>query len=110
VVAASGEDTVRTSVFDTARGYTWPDGIAGRALRNDFTARWHGRERDLAGALDDEMERYRAAAERGDMETAVVFTGEGIDLIDDVPSAGEIVIRMVSEAEHALASAAAHVV
>jgi NAD(P)H-dependent flavin oxidoreductase YrpB (nitropropane dioxygenase family) len=44
------------------------------------------------------------------METAVVFTGEGIDLIDDVPSAGEIVIRMVSEAEYALASAAAHVV
>jgi len=110
VVAASGENTVRTSVFDTARGYTWPDGIAGRALRNDFTARWHGRERDLAGALDDEMERYRAAVERGDLETAVVFTSEGIDLIDDVPSAGEIVIRMVSEAEHALAAAAAKVV
>jgi nitronate monooxygenase len=110
VVAASGEDTVRTSVFDTARGYTWPAGIAGRALRNDFTARWHGRERDLAGALDDEMVRYRAAAERGDMETAVVFTGEGIDLIDNVPSAGEIVTRLVTEAEHALASAAAHVV
>jgi nitronate monooxygenase len=110
VVAASGEDTVRTSVFDTARGYTWPDGITGRALRNDFTARWHGRERDLAGALEDEMARYRAAAERGDMDTAVVFTGEGIDLIDDVPSAGEIVIRLVAEAERALASAAGHVV
>jgi nitronate monooxygenase len=97
-------------VFDTARGYTWPDGITGRALRNDFTARWHGRERDLAGALVAEMARYRVAAERSDMDTAVVFTSEGIDLIDDVPSAGEIVIRMVSEAEHALAAAAAKVV
>jgi nitronate monooxygenase len=101
---------VRTSVFDTARGYTWPDGITGHALHNDFTARWHGRERDLAGALEDEMARYRVAAERGDMDTAVVFTGEGIDLIDDVPSAGEIVTRLVAEAERALASAAGHAV
>jgi nitronate monooxygenase len=110
VVAASGEETVRTSVFDTARGYTWPDGITGRALRNDFTARWHGRERDLAGALEDETARYQAAAEQGDMDTAVIFTGEAADLIDDVPSAGEIVSRLVGEAEHALTSAAGHVV
>lgn len=110
IVAASGEDTVRTTVFDTARGYSWPGGITGRALRNDFTARWHGREGDLVRALDDEMASYQAASERSDMDTAVVFTGEGIDLIDDVPSAGEIVARLVSEAERALTSAAAHVV
>ena len=101
---------MRTSVFDTARGYTWPDGITGRALRNDFTARWHGRERDLAGALEDETARYQAAAEQGDMDTAVIFTGEAADLIDDVPSAGEIVSRLVGEAEHALTSAVGRVV
>ena len=39
IVAASGEETVRTSVFDTVRGDSWPDGITGRALHNDFTAR-----------------------------------------------------------------------
>jgi len=46
----------------------------------------------------------------GFFAAAVVFTGEGIDLIDNVPSAGEIVTRLVTEAEHALASAAARVV
>src|SRR5262245_39778013 len=33
VVRASGERTVRTSVFDIVRGYDWPSGITGRALR-----------------------------------------------------------------------------
>lgn len=110
IVAASGEDTVRTSVFDTVRGYSWPDGITGRAVRNDFTARWHGRERELAVMIDSEMARYQAVAARGDVDTAVVFTGEGADLIGDVPSAGEIVARLVSEAEGALASAAGRMV
>jgi len=110
IVAASGEDTVRTSVFDIARGHSWPDGITGRAVRNDFTARWHGRERDLVATIDNEMARYRAAAARGDGDTAVVFAGEGADLIEDVPSAGEIVIRLVDEAERALASAARRMV
>ena len=110
IAAASGDETVRTSVFDAVRGYTWPDGITGRALRNDFTARWHGRERELAGSIDGEMARYRAAAAQGDTDTAVIFTGEGADLIDDVPSAGAIVTRLVAEAERALAAAARRVV
>ena len=79
IVAASGEETVRTSVFDTVRGDSWPDGITGRALHNDFTARWHASERELGGAIDNEMARYQAAAAPGDVDTAVVFTGEGAD-------------------------------
>ena len=110
IVAVSGEETVRTSVFDTVRGYSWPDGITGRALRNDFTARWHGNERELGGAIDNEMARYQTAAARGDVDTAVIFTGEGADLINDLPSAGEIVTRLVYEPERALASAVGRVV
>jgi nitronate monooxygenase len=56
------------------------------------------------------MARYRAAAAQGDTDTAVIITGEGADLIDDVPSAGEIVTRLVAEAERALAAAARRVV
>ncbi|MBV9251557.1 MAG: nitronate monooxygenase, partial [Acetobacteraceae bacterium] len=110
IVAATGENTVRTTVFDTARGYRWPDDITGRALRNDFTLRWHGRERELAAALDGEMARYQAAAAHGDVDTAVVFTGEGADLISDIPSASEIVARFIAEAEIALSASAAHLV
>jgi nitronate monooxygenase len=110
ILGALGEDTLRTSVFDAVRGYQWPDGITGRALRNDLTARWHGRERELTDALDSEMVRYREAAAAADVNTAVVFAGEGTDLINDIPAAGEIVTRLVAEAEHALAAAAARAV
>jgi nitronate monooxygenase len=40
-----------------------------------------------------------AAAAAGDFETAVVFAGEGLDRIHDVPRASEIVDRLVGEAE-----------
>ena len=107
IVAASGEDTVRISVFDSVRGYSWPGGITGRALRNNFTECWHSRERELTATLDGEKERYWAATERGDPDTAVVFAGEGVDQIDDLPHAGaEMVTRLVVEAERALAGAA----
>lgn len=110
ILAAFGEDTLRTSVFDTVRDYRWPDGITGRAVRNDFTGRWHGHERELAVALDGEKSRYQAAAACGDMDTAVVFAGEGADLISDLPPAGEIVRRLVTEAERAVALAAERVI
>ena len=105
ILASSGEDTVRTSVFDTVRGYQWPDGITGRALRNQFANRWHGRERDLTAALAGEQAHYQAAAASGDVDTTVVFAGECVELIEDVPAAGEIVTRMVAEAERALRAA-----
>jgi nitronate monooxygenase len=97
-------------VFDTVRGYNWPDGITGRALRNDFTARWHGREGELASAIDSEMASYQRASARGNTGTAAVFAGEGVDLIKDVASAGEIVAQLVAEAERALTLAAGRIV
>jgi nitronate monooxygenase len=109
IVEATGEDTLRTSVFDTVRGYRWPDGITGRALRNDFTARWHGRDSELAAALEGETPRYQAAVASGDTRTALVFAGECMDLIDDSPAAGAIVVRLVAEAEKALAAAAGRI-
>ena len=39
IVAASGDDTVRTTVFDIARGYDWPPQYTGRALHNRFPRR-----------------------------------------------------------------------
>ncbi|MGH6670868.1 MAG: NAD(P)H-dependent flavin oxidoreductase [Xanthobacteraceae bacterium] len=102
ILASSGENTVRTSVFDTVRGYRWPDGITGRAIDNDFIERWHGHESELTAAIDSERTRYWASVASGDVDTAVVFAGEGAGLIKDVPKAGDVVARMVAEAEHSL--------
>lgn len=103
VVAASGDDTLRTTIFDVIRGYDWPPEYTGRALRNRFSATWHGREAALAAAPDSERARYAAAAAAGDVDTAVVFAGEGVDLIRSIEPAGAILERLLGEAERALA-------
>ena len=45
-----------------------------------------------------------AARERGDYDIAGVIAGEASALIHDIPEAGEIVRRIVAEAEHLLPS------
>ena len=54
----------------------------------------------------EERERYVAAAEVGDVSSAVVWASEAVDLIRDLPPAAEIVQRMVSEAGAALGARA----
>ncbi len=103
IVAARAEETVRTHVFDVVRGLDWPKQYTGRAIRNDFTRRWHGREAALEAALADERVRYADAAAAGDFTTAVVWAGEGVDLIDRVLPAADIVRQMIEQAEAALA-------
>ena len=47
VRAASGDETVLTRAFDVAEGADWPERWPGRALVNDFSRDWHGREDEL---------------------------------------------------------------
>ena len=95
IAQASGDATVRTTVFDVVRGFDGWAGITGRALRNKFTEDWHGREAGLRERMDAERKRYYAAVERQDFDTALIFAGEGVDLIDDILPAAEIVRRLV---------------
>jgi len=94
IVEADGDATVRTTVFDIVRGYDWPARFTGRALRNRFSAAWHGRERELGQNLSAEKDRYAAAAEKRDFDTAVIYAGEAVNLIDSVLPAREIVRRI----------------
>lgn len=103
VAAASGDDTLRTRVFDIGRAIDWPEEYTGRALTNDFSGRWHGNETALRAALGTERPRYFEAAGKGDTGTMVVWAGEGLDLIKDVEPAATIVQRLIAEAEAALA-------
>ena len=100
-----GDDTLRTKVFDTARGLTWPEPYTGRAIRNAFTDEWHGRDDALRAEGEPMRERFFAAQRGGDTDTAVTFAGEGLDLIADRPGAGALVARIVGEAIDALTAA-----
>jgi nitronate monooxygenase len=103
LVGGSGDDTLRTTVFDVARDLDWPAGFTARALANRFSETWHGREAELSRVAMEEQRRYAEAAAAGDFDTAVVFAGEGADLIHTVEPAALIVARVVAEAEVALA-------
>lgn len=98
VVAARGDDTIRTSVFDMLRGPEWPAPFDGRAVRNDAAERWHGNEAALRSDLEAERAAYAEADKRGDLGTKVVWAGEGVDLIHAVQPAGDIVRQTVDEA------------
>jgi nitronate monooxygenase len=99
VLAATGDDTVRSIVFDLSRQYIWPEPYTGRVLRNAHAERWLGRETELKDRVTEEAQRYREARERGDFDVAAVVAGEAAGLIHDLPSAGEVVERVVREAE-----------
>lgn len=99
IVAARGDQTARTRIFDLIRGYAWPAIYTGRAIRNGFMERWDGREHRLANTLEAERVAYQAATRDGDYDTAVVWAGEAVDLINSVDSASALVSRISAEAE-----------
>ena len=103
VVAAGPGDSVRSIVFDLARRTEWPAEYTGRVLRNRHTERWLGQEAALRAAQEEVAEDYAAARARGDFDIAAVIAGEAAALIHDIPPAGEVVERIVAEAEAALA-------
>ena len=104
IVAAEGGQTVRSIVFDLSRGNKWPSPYTGRLLRNRHAETWIGREAELEARMQEVGREYADARERGDFDVAGVIAGEACALIHDIPSAADIVERIVVQAEHLLAS------
>jgi nitronate monooxygenase len=105
IAGAHGDDTQRTHVFDIVRGYDWPSGFDGRALRNRFMQRWHGHEFTLAGEAMRQRAAFYAAAEQGDLDTTMVWAGEAVDLIREVQGAGALVASIGEQAQAQLRAA-----
>lgn len=109
IVASRAEDTARTGVFDTVRGFAWPEPFTGRALRNRFLDQWHNRKSSLVATLETEVPAYQRAVQEGDFDTAVVFAGECVDMIHAVEPAADLVRRIGAEAETRLCNGGAMV-
>jgi nitronate monooxygenase len=103
IVSGSGDRTIRSILFDIARRNVWPAPYTGRVLRNEFSEKWRGREAELMQHQATEAARYDKARDNGDFDTAAVIAGESVDMISDIPPAGEVVERMVKEASALLA-------
>ncbi len=107
IVEAAGGQTVRSIVFDLSRRNRWPAPYTGRLLRNAHLERWLGHEDELEARSEEIGREYVDARTRGDFDIAGVIAGEACALIRDIPPAGDIVARIVSEAERLLAHGSA---
>lgn len=93
VLDSDGDDTILTEIPDIARGNVWPGAMA-RCRRNAFIERWAGR-----GWEAEALAALQTAWAAGDADSASLLIGQDAGLIRDIPAAGEIVERIVAEAE-----------
>jgi nitronate monooxygenase len=86
VLKAGETDTIYTTVLDVGRGIPWPPEFGGRALRNAFAEKWHGREAQL-----------RAEGARSD--EPVVWAGEAVGLVREERPAADVVAELARAEE-----------
>ncbi len=117
LISATGEDTVRTSIF----GPEWPDFNPMRLQRNRVVSEWHDRL-DQVPVARDSLEQVGETVFLGeetvmrkfnvllpvpeteaDWEEMPWLMGQGVGLVHDVRPAGEIVGEMMRQAEQVLA-------
>ncbi|MFC5520282.1 NAD(P)H-dependent flavin oxidoreductase [Polaromonas jejuensis] len=101
-LAANGDGTARSSVFDILRRKNWPEPYDFRAIRNDLHRRWEARLdallADPAAARADYDEGVRA----GDFSRAHATVGEAVGLIGNLAPAAEVIAHMNADAAEIL--------
>ena len=98
VIRASGDDTVRTRVYDIVRQLDWPAEYNERALTNSFVDAWHGNEAQLSASLTDAVGAYQQAVAAENFDVAGMLVGEAVSLINDVYPAADVVRDMINGA------------
>ena len=104
IVEGHGGDTERNSILDIARGSRWPSKYTARTLGHPFLDAWRDRETELTTDPHARQD-YQLALSQGDIPPLPVWAGEAVDLIDDLPSAADLVHSLAAQAEDALARA-----
>ena len=107
VVASGGDQTAQTRVFDIVRGAPWPAIYPGRVLRNEFFDRWAWRRRPHWKVGKPKSRRAISHPMPTISASALSVAGESVDLVRDIPSAREVIERIVDEAASVLQAGAA---
>lgn len=87
VVEAGDGATIYTTSFDSGLRLEWPPAFGGRALRNDFSERWHGRD-PVDDAATEEM---AAAVAARDFDIAPLWAGESVSLLGPVRTVADVI-------------------
>ncbi|MGO9874575.1 MAG: NAD(P)H-dependent flavin oxidoreductase [Acidimicrobiia bacterium] len=98
VIASSGNDTVLTNLFDDAVGMEWPEGVSGRAIRNEFVARWESRPDEFRSWVAKHRDEYRRLGPEAEIGETAVWAGESAAFVKKVESASDVVRKLVADA------------
>jgi nitronate monooxygenase len=104
IVEAETDNTVRTLSYDLARGVPFPNGIAGRVIRNAFTDEWHARDEEIRARREELAAEFDAALTSRTPELSAMWAGSVSGLIKSIEPAGDLVQSIASEAEAILSS------
>ncbi|MDP9335768.1 MAG: nitronate monooxygenase [Actinomycetota bacterium] len=104
VVAATGEDTVLTDLFDIAGGMPWPDGVSGRAIRNRFFERWERREEELRTWAIEHGDEYRSLGPDAEIAEKAIWAGEAASFVTGIESAADVLRGLVAGAADVLST------
>ena len=96
---ANGDETARSAVFDVLRRKNWPPEFDFRALRNRLHRQWESRIHELRTSPEAARAEYDAGVAAQDFERAHVTVGEAVGLLQDAPSAAELIERITKQAE-----------
>ncbi len=99
VVAAGTDDTVLTRAFDLAMGHPFPASYPARVIRNDFTDAWDGHDAAVVARSAALRAAIQRAERAGDADIAEVIGGNAVGLVHTVEPAGDILRRIIAEAE-----------
>ena len=106
ICASDGHDTLLTELPDVIAGNVWPGAYA-RTLRTPFIQQWLGREGEVRQRRRELQGSTVRARETGDVNNGVLLIGQDAGLIGSVEPAGELVGRIVREAEAILTARSA---
>ena len=97
-IRASGDQTVRSSVFDKLRNLDWPSNYNLRTLKNNSTGHWQNHSDAFEKDLENQRDIFQQALSDRDYQIAPVIVGEAIDLVNSIESANLIVKGCVAGA------------
>jgi nitronate monooxygenase len=99
VLTSTGDETLRSHVFDVIRGLKWPTRYTTRSYKNAFLEAWHEKIDTLRNDAETVRASWGAALEKRDTSVMPAFVGEGIGSIHEVVPASEIAKDVVREAQ-----------
>jgi NAD(P)H-dependent flavin oxidoreductase YrpB (nitropropane dioxygenase family) len=102
IVASDGTDTVMTTLSDSLSGRDWP-GAWVRLRRTRFVEQWLGREPELRRRRERLWQQV-ADFQDANADDGLMWMGQSAGLIDSVEPAGDVVRRIVAEAEEIIAA------